>query len=424
MAFSLLLVCIALLFNRPGDWLPALAGLPLFQIAILGCLSLSLSEFLSQLQTTSAARTPISVCINGLLVLVILSGLVHGSSLDVISTFTKAWVLYFLVLALVNSLHRLQVILVGTAVSIFGIGLLMVLDHHTGMFGGISVIESGDGLRAEAVGGANFDANDTAALLVIAVLIFLATTIDSRSIILRCACTALAVVSLHAIQLCNSRSSLLALMAGLATYVYLRWGKKGLKWGALLLPVFAAFVATDRMANIGGAVQHGTGQGRMQFWSMGLSLFFRNPILGIGPGEFVNHVGKACHNSFVQAFTELGILGGALFVGAFYLAITSSMQLVNNSSDDRSNQPSPDLLLFVIPAILVAYSVSILTLNHLFSCHTYLLLATSTAAPLIYGLSEREETANTESSLAGRLGAVTCVFLIVTYVGCLTLVQW
>ena len=423
MAFPLLLVCIALLFNRPGDWVPALAGLPLFQSAIIACLSLSIGQFLSRLQATSAVRTPVSVCVNGLLAVVILSALVNGSPLEVVTNFAKSWVLYFLVLALVDSPRRLRIALIGTAVSILGIALLIVLDHHTGMFGGISSIETEEGLRTEAIGGAMFDSNDTAALLVVAVLIFVATTIDSRSKILRCLCIVFAIISLDAIQLCNSRSSLLALLAGIGVYIYLRWGSKGLKWGAILLPIVVVFVATDRMTDI-SALQRGTGQSRMQFWSIGLSLLVRNPILGIGPDEFVSIVGKACHNSFVQAFAELGVFGGAMFVGAFYLSITCSMQLARtvSSSDGEKSAAYPTVL--IIPSVLVAYSTSLMTLNHLYGCHTYLLLATSAVASSVYGFSESEESRNVGSNLIGRLGKVACIFLAVTYVGCLVFVQW
>ncbi|QDT73336.1 O-Antigen ligase [Lacipirellula limnantheis] len=403
--------------------MPALAGLPIFQVAILVCLALSVGEFLFRVQATSAARTPVSVCVNGLLVLVTLSGLANGSSPDVISDFAKAWVLYFLVLALVDSPQRLSTTVVGTAVSIFGIGLLMVLDHHTGMFGGSAVNEGGI-LRAQAVGGANFDANDTAALLVVAVLIFLSTALDSKSRILRWLCITFAIVSLYAIQLCNSRGSLVALITGLVTYVYLRWGTKGLKWGALLLPIMVAMVATDRMTDV-SAIQTGTGQSRMQFWSIALTLFLQNPILGIGPGEFVNHNGMACHNSFLQAFAELGFVGGALFVGALYFAIASSYRVVEICrSQDAAAEPNFDPLTYTIPTLTAAYSASLMTLNHLYGTHTYLILSLSTVATFCYSGREAHETTVIEGSLIFRLFVVACGFIALTYVCCRVLVRW
>ena len=49
---------------------------------------------------------------------------------------------------------------------------------------------------------------------------------------------------------------------------------------------------------------------RFWYWSFGVELLFQHPIFGAGYGQFLelNH-GMLAHNSFVQCFAELGLVG-------------------------------------------------------------------------------------------------------------------
>jgi O-antigen ligase len=88
-----------------------------------------------------------------------------------------------------------------------------------------------------------------------------------------------------------------------------------------LAAVLLAF--KGRMTNLDDAMEQGTAQTRIQLWSEGLQLFKRDPLFGIGQNNYVEEVGQAAHNSFLHAFTELGIFGGALFLGAYAAAMVS-----------------------------------------------------------------------------------------------------
>ena len=71
----------------------------------------------------------------------------------------------------------------------------------------------------------------------------------------------------------------------------------------------------------------GTGQARIQLWSDGLDIFRYSPVIGIGMDnyrQFSNHV---AHQSFIHCFTELGLIGGTLFLGAFFLALKGMYDL-------------------------------------------------------------------------------------------------
>ena len=94
-------------------------------------------------------------------------------------------------------------------------------------------------------------------------------------------------------------------------------------------------------------------------------------------GNFVDQVGLVAHNSFVQCFVELGILGGTLFVAAFYLAVWEpySFKLVNgNPQAQQLNQLRPCILAIVASAI-----VGMLSSTRSYSVPTYMMLGLAAA---------------------------------------------
>lgn len=425
MGFLLLLITTVLLFNRPGDWMPAVADFPLFQLTIAACLAASINQCSATLNSLSLRTAPITVCVVGLLGVSALSSLMSPhSSFDTIIYFGKACVLYLLIVAIVNSPTRARTFFNVTGGSIFFVGLLIVVNQHTDFLGYSQKIGGSEGyLRAEALGGRNFDANDTAALLVIAIMIFLSNVVEASTFSRRVPWIVGLAISMYSLKLTNSRAGFLALIVAVATYLAIRWGRKGLKWALLVIPVAAAIIATDRMTDF-SAVQTGTGQNRLQFSLIGLSKFFNNPLFGIGPGAYVVRIGKACHNSFVQGFAEIGFLGGALFVGAFYLSARSAYQIARAQGRGELVAPELTAAIYALPAIFAGYGVSLLTLNHLFASHTYLLFGFASTMSCLFQVEEAREVIAIERNLPMKLVAVSCGFIFFMYAACQVLVHW
>lgn len=95
--------------------------------------------------------------------------------------------------------------------------------------------------------------------------------------------------------------------------------------GYKLLPGFIANRLQGLFANQ-NAIQ------RLVFFSDGLKLFRRSPIIGLGMGAFENGVQsvqsfryetKYAHNHYIQALVETGIVGFILFVGLFAVSALS-----------------------------------------------------------------------------------------------------
>jgi O-antigen ligase len=171
------------------------------------------------------------------------------------------------------------------------------------------------------------------------------------------------------------------------------------------------------------ALTHGTGQARIQMWHDGLAIFKQNPILGAGPEQFVMLVGKACHNSFVQSYADLGFFGGTFFVGAFYLAIVSMWRgndaLDNEVNDDEESERLAPL----VAALIVGYGFAIFALNHLYSAGTYLVLALATCE-IHLGSRLLGENPQGRRSLMVRLLGVSVGFLVIIYLSAKLLVNW
>ena len=58
--------------------------------------------------------------------------------------------------------------------------------------------------------------------------------------------------------------------------------------------------------------------GRVDAWYEGMHMFFSNPLLGVGPGNFTDYNQLTAHNSWVLVLAETGFLGYTL-----WLAFTS-----------------------------------------------------------------------------------------------------
>ena len=98
----------------------------------------------------------------------------------------------------------------------------------------------------------------------------------------------------------------------------------------------------------------------------------QTPLFGIGMNKYVEAVGIGAHNSFVQAYTELGFVGGTLFLGAFFLAV--SLPYAAGKRD--SGLPPGELSRFrpYLIGILAGYAFGLTASTRNYSQHTYTFL--------------------------------------------------
>lgn len=385
------------LFVRPGELIPALADIPIYNVLIVAALAVAFPQIINRLNPGRLASDPISVCVLGLLPAVMLSHLCRFDTWrarEMALEFGKCIVYYVILISVVNSTERLRKFMyaiticaacnVGVAVlhyfEIIQVPTLTVLQQATvdEKTGELSTIA-----RLRATGIFN-DPNDVSMIAVVGLVISLYGLGDRRLSGVRLAWIFPLGLFLLAIVLTKSRGGFLALVAAAGTFSWLRFGP----WITLpavsaLLP--AALLLGGRMANIGDAMSKGSADGtggeRVELWSEGLLLLKGSPLFGIGSGMFSEEVGLVAHNSFVHGFVELGLFGGALFLGAFLLSFLNFWNLNRQlkggfrflgSATFRGLEPC-------IIACVCGVVVSLFSLSRNYVTPTYLILGMASA---------------------------------------------
>ncbi len=149
------------------------------------------------------------------------------------------------------------------------------------------------------------------------------------------------------------------------------------------------------------------------------------PLFGVGQGMLPEYTRLVAHNSYVHAFAELGIYGGTLFVGAFYLAISELRKLksrVDLVPDLELQRLRPYLL-----GIVAGYGTGILTLSRVYIVPTYMVLGLAAAFIEIARARETDEPSplvTFDGILARRLALVGVISLISLEFGSRLMVSW
>jgi O-antigen ligase len=359
MGYFLFILVTATLFVRPAEIFPAVYAWPIYEWLILACLAVSLPGVLRQLSTKSLSENPITACVIGLWAAVVLSHLVHFSTYEARTSgfeFFKIVVYYLLLVANVNSEQRLKsflrwLLLLITLIAVISLlsayhvielpgGDFMMQGQYDKATGQVTIVP-----RLQSTGIFN-NPNNLAMILVPGVVIALYFAADPAAGIMRPLGLGLVGLFSYAIYGTQSRGGLLALLAALLTLCLARWGwKRAVLIGAVVVPVLLVAFG-GRMTDIDHAMAEDTGKSRVQIWSEGFGLFRQQPLFGIGHGNFQEEVKIVAHNSFLQYFTELGLFGGSLFLGAFIAAFVMLYRLQNWGlsqflSDENGTVPLP-----------------------------------------------------------------------------------
>ena len=456
MSYVLFLLVTGTLFVRPAELIPDVYGWPIYEFLVVACLCASFPQVFAQLSRNSLRDNPITACVLGVLVAVVLS---HLSHLYIWGARTWGWqfskiVLYYLLLvATVNSAQRLRSFLRWLFLFILATAVLALLNFYGLVeFSSIGIlVERG---AASATGevsaiprlrstGVFNDPNDLAMILAAGAAIGLTAFLSagsglpfpgpylptsplgptacwsSGSGFLRFFWLPPVGVFLYGIYLTQSRGGLLSLLASLGTVFYFRWGwKRALLFGALATALLFA-VAKGRITSLSQALEVGTGQSRVQIWAEGLRLFRQRPVFGIGTGNYAEEVGLVAHNSFLQCFAELGFFGGAMFLGAFAAALVMLYRLWRGP---LSSVLRP--LHLSISAILVAFIVSMLSLSRPYVVPGYLVLGLATALVAVAVGQEHAPPLRFEAPFVKRLALGGLCFLVATYVFVRLTIHW
>src|SRR5207253_2428616 len=146
----------------------------------------------------------------------------------------------------------------------------------------------------------------------------------------------------------------------------------------------------------------------------GLILLRESPLFGIGHDQYVQRAGQVAHNSYLHCFTELGFLGGVLFLGAFYLAFRGLWRL----GRVKAAIVDPELrhLQPFITGILASYMTGMLSLTLPYVLPTYTVLAFAAAYVNMTATNPPLPAERFDPKLVGRLALAGVIFLACAYV--------
>lgn len=327
MAFVLTLLYIAITLVSPGALPTAIASLHIS--IIVGMLVILTLPF--DMSGSKLEQRPETYLGFGLLVATCLSMLAtgwFGGTIASFLDFAPILITFYFVAITCHNLTRIRIlvfVMVAVAFYIFSQGLIA---EHTGNFTS-PYLETENILDTSVFRyrgmGVVSDPNDLAQVFVALIPLlwlrwkkgshfsnFLFTIIP-------------AVILAVGVYFTHSRGGAIALVA------VVMFGFKD-KLGVVGSGILAA-ISLVAMLVLGIAGGRGIGEddgGRVAAWATGLETMKTHPILGIGPGNFVNYnpTGHTAHNSFILAMTELGFVGYFFWMGMIVCSWSGLSQII------------------------------------------------------------------------------------------------
>ena len=220
-------------------------------------------------------------------------------------------------------------------------------------------------------------------------------------------------MSLAGMQWFNSRGGTLAMLAGMMTLVILQKGNR--RFGLLALVIIGGAVTwftasqeyRDRIigiSNLDNDYNVTDYMGRKQVWQRGRGYILDNPLTGVGANQFPVMEGmtlkakglhgkwSAAHNAYIQAFAELGVPGGLIFVSVLAVGLGRARRLAQPKEPPSTGiRPRPEYL-----ASLVAFAAGAYFLSH---AYFYALFALTGMISLATGVNARQAAAATGGGL-------------------------
>ena len=381
LSFFLFILLNGLMFVRPAENIPDVEAVPIYALSILCCLAVSMGPVLRRLTPRSLKSDPITVCVLGVLASIVLSHLAclaFGDALRSAIEFLKIVVYYFLLISVVDSPARYRRFVFWLGVFITVLTVLPLLQYHGYLeIPGMEVAmerqgdidrETGETIvvpRLQSTGEYN-NPNDLARILVVGIFLGLYLVGPTSSGRLRPLWIVPTFLFGYGLHLTHSRGGLLALLAGVFALLYRRLGRtKAILLSLVIIPALMLAFG-GRQTNIDTST--GTGQLRIKTWNEGFARLRGSPVFGIGMGQYKEQLRIVAHNSFVQCFVELGLVGGTLFLGAFYLPVR-----VLKNPEARVNTRDPEFHRFrpYLLAILIAWMVGMIASERSYSITTY-----------------------------------------------------
>ena len=328
--------------------------------------------------------------------------------------FLKWVVIYFLIINLVDTLPKWQYFMWALLLLSFKLSQFQIRQF----IAGYEMASGADRFVTEGVGAGSTgffgNAGDFGvAMCVVAPLAFyLVKAVKSKA--LKAAGIAIFSAFVFSILRCGSRGAALALSV-MALLFWMRTSKK-LASGVLILLFVLGFWASapeawrERFVSASDYQQDVTASQRLRLWGAGLRMVADNPVLGVGINNFSTNYALryhaageeglrwAPHNIFVQAASELGVLGLlALFV-VIYLVFQRDFETRRVCLEKNLENGWIPNFAHALDLSLVGYIVGGFFLTVLYYPHLYIIM---TLAISLNQIARRQAAAQIEPMEGG-----------------------
>jgi O-antigen ligase len=314
--YLLLLAYVVVLYVRPQEYVPALMETPLVPALLASTFLAWLFTYPKQFE---ASQHRLMLALTG--VIFVSDALPDGLGGAIAGTmdFVPTVLLFYVVATSVDSVARFRWLMLAI------VGVTGLIALH-----GIQQDASDDGIgwtgaamvdgRITYIGFLN-DPNDLSMAFLMALPLTIWVALTEKWKLMRWAAWAVVALTLWATYLCNSRGSILGVLAMAVMFAVRRFGwlRSLVVLPVLLVPML--LLAPSRISEM--SADEESAEGRIDAWYEAFEMLREHPVFGVGKGLFVDHNYLTAHNSFVLAIAELGIVG--YFVWLANLLLTGMM---------------------------------------------------------------------------------------------------
>jgi O-antigen ligase len=331
-----LLLFLALLYLRPEESFPALAGARMtLTVSLVALFAWAVNALLCRERLL--LHLPVVRCCLGFVVVALVSTAIavpdFGALIDIGQEMLKLLILFVLVIHLVNTESRLRAamsaILLFTAI----VGARTIWQYLHGE----ALVQDGEA-RALATGIFG-DPNDLALAMAMALPLALGSAFGKVRGWTRLWSFVTIPILIWTIFVTNSRGGMLALGAAVFLFFGKKLGRVGVVVGAVAALLLFSF-GPSRLSQM--SAEEDSAQGRVEAWQAGMEMLQSSPIWGVGKDQFTEHHWLTAHNSFVLCLGELGLAGTAFWLGLFYFAIRDGRRVVDPVASTGAADPMSD----------------------------------------------------------------------------------
>ena len=299
---------------------------------------------------------------------VFLSTLISGNVAEAQGVFFdgyfKSLVVAFMIFQAVRNHNDYKMVTGSVVIAVMGLSVYALFNTY--------FIAGTDRLEGR---GAIQNANDLAAVLIFVVPLSLKSILKKEFKPWTWLSSAVVIFALaFGVWKAESRAAYLAVLLMGFTYViyYFRHRKKLLVQFAAIALAGLAVVSQLNLGRNSSDLDESR-MNRLGYWQAGISMALRNPILGVGFGqfprnyqyygaaEFTEHGERTAHSSWILLLSEAGFPALLLILFLFYKSFLKSWRIFKEA---------PELLL-----MLVGYGVCMSFLSHIYTLYPYILLA-------------------------------------------------